>query len=1367
MSCGVFAAQSPMVFTHLSTADGLSQATVNDILQDSEGFLWLATENGLNRYDGIRIKRYYRERNNPEGLVADYIRAIDEDANGDLWLATEGSGLVKWNRRSDTFVSFRHRADDPDSLASDMVRGVLVDSRGQIWAATRDAGLDRLDPATGKVTHFVHYKDDSNSLSGNLNLYTVLEDAQGNIWVGTDAGLDRYNVETGRFDHYSPPNSAPGEHIILTLLEDHLGKIWVGTFDSGLLRLDPEDGRFDLYVHTPDNPGSLNHNQIGDVFEDAERRLWVGTSGGLNLLNRETGTFQHFVHDRANPTSLAENAIRSIMQDRSGLLWVGTGSNGVSRWNPRSWSLGHREPMWLPEVSMINAFADAPGGAIWFGTSIGLLRLETSGAITDRLGMDMLGDDTVMTLLTDRQGQLWIGTMSGGITLYRPDGTLERFTAQTHDALGANGIMSFFEDSQGRIWIGTFEGGLSVYDPNERSLFRYRDQTGEYPMLGRIRCSAITQDGQGRIWVATSGDGLFIIDPESRGVLHQFLHDPYQVGSIAVNAIYALFAEPQGGVWVGTSGGGLDYAADISGDVSQIRFENLSQPDGLSNDVIYGIEADGNGDLWLPSNNGLMRLNPQTRTIRTYYPNHGAQSEEFSFGAHFQSRSGYLYFAGNGGYNAFDPLQIQETMVQPPVLITDIAVQNQPVESSVAVSMLDALTLQHSDTSLVFEFAALDFTDPQRNQFAYKLEGFDEDWIALRNEHRVSYTNLDQGRYVFRVKAASADSVWNTQGVRLAVTVLPAPWRTWWAYLLYAILLLMLVAAVYLRQTRRMREQEEYAQRLAAEVKSQTAELNERNQQLAEASAAKSSFLARMSHEIRTPMNGVMGMTELLSSTPLTTQQNQYTQTISRSAQTLLQIINDILDLSKIEAGRVELESRPFDFEYVIDDCIALLAAQAQDKCLDLVADVDPQTPRILIGDEVRVRQVIINLLGNALKFTAEGEVTLRTSIGVGSNDHSHSAATQSVKTIRVEVIDTGVGIAEEGLAGVFDAFSQVDESTTRRFGGTGLGLSICKQLVELMGGKIGASSQENLGSTFWFELPLRAQSETPIAQAVSPLAGLRVLLALPSGSMIQAIARRLRAEGAIVQTVENIATRLNEDARDLAEGQPYDVFIADEQQLPELEQLVDQLQPDGNLQRPAGRSLGIVLTSLPAAMGEGASSSELPHGITTVRLTKPLAMSELSGAIASWASSANEAHNEEPQVETPAAQSASADGARVLVVEDNAVNQLVAEGMLEQLGFQTLTASDGREAIAALATGSFDLVLMDCQMPVMDGFEATRQLRASEGEGSHLPVIGLTAHASEHARQECLAAGMDDFLSKPYTADGLSAVLRRWIPTA
>jgi signal transduction histidine kinase/ligand-binding sensor domain-containing protein/DNA-binding response OmpR family regulator/HPt (histidine-containing phosphotransfer) domain-containing protein len=1338
----------PVYFEHLGLRDGLSESSVQAILQDSQGYVWLSTESGLNRYDGYRVRVYHRERGNPNALPSDSIWSIAEDVSHDLWLATIGGGLVRWNRASDRFEQFAHDAKRADSLASDDVRTLLMDTDGRIWVGTLGGGLDLFDPRTGRARHFRHRDGDPHSLASD-RVYALLRDHAGQIWVGTDGGLSRYQADRDEFDNIgrAPDGTGLSDPQVRALAEDHAGALWIGTLKGGLDRLEPGTDRLEVFRHDAANAGSLSHDRVTAILEDSAERLWVATANGLNLLARDRGSFVHYGRDADNPHSLRDNDVISLYQDRGGVLWVGTRSSGASHWNPNSWRLGHYRSAAFADTLVIS-FADDGADHVWVGTEgAGLIEIDTRSGGERRYGTDTavrLSDDRVMSLLRDHRGNLWIGTMAGGLDRLDPaTGRIQVWRASnTPHSLPADGVMSLYEDRHGMIWIGTFGGGIARFDPATEDFKRYPFGPESPDALSDARASAIVEDLLGNLWIGTAGGGLNLLDPGTGHFTH-FKRDDHDATSLADNGIYALHVDRTGNLWVGTADGGLDRVLGSSADPTHVRFENYAAL--LPSREVDGIESDRADRLWISTANGLVRLDPKTRATRVFHEWDGLQSEDFDSNAHYQDRAGNLYFGGNNGFNVFAPAEVDFTVPPPRVVLTSVVRLNQALPDGELPGPGRPLKLGYDDKLVTFDFAALDFTSPANNRYAYRLDGFDSAWIDAGAAHRATYTNLDAGRYLLRVRAAASDGAWSPDVLTIPVEVAPSPWNTWWARIGYGLLLLGVAGLLWRGWVERRNRERRYRVKLEHTVRERTRELEARNAELQVLTRAKSDFVAHMSHELRTPMNGVLGLTSLLLDTRLDAAQRRFAEGIHRSADSLLAVVNDVLDLSKIEAGKLALDPTPGDIGTIVEHAVEVLAPRAAGKALEILIDepLEP-LPQVRV-DGARLRQVLINLGGNAVKFTETGEVIFRI---------VPLARDGETLKLRFEVADTGIGIAAEHHAKIFEQFAQADDSTTRRFGGTGLGLAIARQIVESMGGAFALESAPGSGSTFSFELSF------PIVAAALPLAvtprldGLRVLIAADHAGARRRTADALRALGARPTAVASLAQACLE-----LRSSSFDAVLVDDP-LPDgsAVSLLEHVDSNFNF-RPRMVRLVSYANLSPIAQSTGGFDAELTKPLRVKRLAQALCERAHTGVVSSARVTT------EPRAPRAALQTPAAPLARVLVVEDQAVNREVARGMLHALGIASEEATNGAEALERLATGSFDAVLMDCAMPVMDGFQTTRALRQSADPMSRLPVIALTADATPEAREACRTAGMDDYLSKPFNRGALKAVLRRWLP--
>jgi signal transduction histidine kinase/ligand-binding sensor domain-containing protein/CheY-like chemotaxis protein/HPt (histidine-containing phosphotransfer) domain-containing protein len=1341
--------QQPMMLRHLTVADGLPQANVMSTLRDSQGFIWLGTEEGLARYDG-RVFTVYESASGAARLAGDsggdlwvaakdtgvarwrrsatlpgnFIWQIAEDKGGDLWIAVKDAGVARWHRSTDTFETFRNIRGDVNSPASDAVVAVLVDSGGRIWMGTSDAGVSILDPATGSFQHLRHDPESPGSLSSNVVTSLAL-DRRGDVWIGTAAGLDHW---LSRDQRLLP---VPGVRTKVShVAQDNDGSIWVGLIDSGLLHMDAQERVLERFHQGP-GP-ALASNNIRAVLRDRAGHLWVGTARGLDLLDERTGQFSHYTHDKGDAASLRDSDIMSLYEDSAGLLWIGTRYGGVSRWNPQSWEMGARRPRWLDQQAVM-AFSDAGAAQVWIGSFAGLHRYDTASdgvsgidAITGRT--NALRGQPVTSLQEGQDGSLWIGTGSAGLARLTPDNRLQWLGAAAGkpDGLSAPGVMALEMTRAGQLWVGTFEGGANIVDPRSGKVRQLPFGKGGAGGVSAANVTAILEDPRGNVWLGTEGGGVNLMSADGQ-VVRVFRNDPGSEESLPSNNIYSLAVDAQGRVWVGTEKG-VARLQDATAPPQQMKFGMLHFARGRDAKNVFGILTDPRGGAWISGNAGLTWVDPDRGLLRIYHREDGLQGEEFMFGAYHRLRDGRLAFGGPGGFNIFDAERLTARRAAPQPILTMIEVLGVESPGDLAYWNRRSMSLGYRENRVTFRFAVPDQTAPEHGKLSYRRPNLSEQWIDKGEERTVVLDELGAGDHVLEVRAAGADSPWSEPLV-LHIHRDPAPWQTKRAYAAYALVVLLAVGAIIWRQRRKFLEMQRTQEYLESQVELRTSELMESNRQLEEAARAKSDFLDRMSHELRTPMNGVVGMTELLTRTTLSATQSHLTKTIKASAQILLQIVNDLLDLSKIRAGKVELEKLPVDIGQVLEECTSLFTGAAESKGIELIVCPPADSRRALRGDPLRVRQVLMNLVGNAVKFTSQGEIVVRADI---------ETLDDASAMVHLSVTDTGIGIEPAVLAKIFDPFTQADEKTTRQFGGTGLGLAICRELAELMGGRITVESRQQIGSTFCLHLPMTLGEELP---EVPPLRASSAELLSRKPALLEALERHCAAFG-----IQPLA------AGNEVQGPPASGVV----------RVIDASTQEALLCRLLGGTevdrAGTVVLATPAEAERLGLRVLLPERAVVLKPVHRVALREaidiaMGGTVTS------------PSVST--ADRLGRLQGHVLLVEDDPVNAAVAEGYLAELGCTAVWVTSAKAAVTRIQTEHFDLVLMDLNMPDMDGFAATARIREHEAGRTRVPVIALTAHDARSYRPRVLAAGMDEILSKPYSLQECHQTLSHWIAAA
>jgi len=1240
--------------------------------------------------------------------------------------------------------------------------------------STGGGGLNLFDRAKHTFAHYRHNPADKNSIPDDYVNY-VFEDAANNLWVATESGLALFNRAAKTFTLYSNPFGQKGNEIKY-IQQDRSGNLWLGTMHAGIIVYNQAKNTYKQYIHKLNDDRSLSGDDLGfwsgGLLIDREGRIWVGTvNEGLNLYDQATDSFFHYRHESFDPHTLSQKTATALTEDKAGNLWVGTHRGGVSLYAPGADKFNlYRHDKGAASISYddVRSFCQDDNDHIWVGTDGGGLNLFDRKGHTfrqyhhDPLDPKSIGSDAITDIIKDKAGHIWVSAWAGGLNLLdRKTGSFIRFKNKPGDStsLSSDWVTKAFEDSEGNFWVGTWDG-LNLFDRKTHRFKRMvKDADGKTLSGSNIWC--IDEDHAGNLWIGTLDGGLNCYNLKTRrfSVYFNSAGTTQDLGSV--------FTDSRGRVWVGKAGLYLF-------DPLKRKFSLYTNKAGLAVNLIKSIGEDNSGNLWISGNNGLTGFNPDTYVARVFKANDGIQAGEFEYNAVFKANDGEMFMGGTGGLNTFYPGKITTNPFIPPVYITDFQIFNKniipgrpgsPITND--ITTVKQIRLAYDQSSVSFRFAALNYLLPGYNQYAFKLEGFDKDWIYAGNTNKAAYTNLDPGTYTFRVKAANNDGVWNNTGASVTIVIAPPFWATWWFRSLAVLAIVTILYALYryrlgVISMQKARLEKQVMERTAEvlqkveELNAQTASLQVLNDELKKktkqeksaredaekANQAKSLFLATMSHEIRTPMNGVIGMASLLRDTDQTSEQEEYTDTIITCGNNLITVINDILDFSKIESGKMEIEEADFDLRESVEEVMDLFAQQAAKQGIELLYHIGFDLPVEIVGDSLRLKQVLINLINNALKFTRKGEVFIKADVSKQMDD----GTLEIVFTVK----DTGIGIAAEKLPMLFKAFSQIDSSTTRKYGGTGLGLAISERLVKLMGGDIWVESSAGEGATFSFTIKTHACDIQPgIAREqadIKKLKGRKVLIADDNKTNLDILAMQLQHWGLAVVTASSAMQAL----KILSHNGDIHLLIAD-MEMPGMD--------DAEFMQAIDNTFVVPLIML-STVGDDVKKNL--RGVPSAILTKPVKQRPLCKAV--YAAIKHHADTSPPEKNISLFNEFFAQQfpLHILVAEDNLINQKLIQSVLHKLGYTADMAINGIEALAMMENRQYDVILMDVQMPGMDGLEATARIRERTFAYPQPFIIALTANALADDREICVNAGMDEYMAKPMKITELTDNLKK-----
>ncbi|MFD2164401.1 two-component regulator propeller domain-containing protein [Paradesertivirga mongoliensis] len=1037
--------QPELKLTNISREHGLSNSTVFCIYQDSYGFIWFGTGDGLNRYDGAQMQVYRNDAKINHTISDNYVKYIYEDSQRNLWVGTT-NGLNLFDRKLGRFKRFFF---NPEGKSGNDISCVLEDRKKNLWIGTHGAGLAILDKKVGKLRSIApEYKNKAPLSLNHIN--HLFEDSKQNLWIATNQGIVILDIKQKQLKKLDIQGKSRID--VRTICEDSQGKKWIATEGNGIFVYSPGTGKFHNYNHQEKQSSSLGSNLVRTLMIDKDGKVWSGcVTGGLNLLDSKTNSFYRYIPDRT---------VSALFEDNQGNLWAGTHRGGVYLYAPNAQKFNVVQIQTSPHIlsnNDVRAFFEDKKGNIWIGTDgggVSKYNPETKKAIKFRhqtASPNSLGSDFILDIIGDNNSNVWISSWGGGISLYNEKNS--KFTRylnrpQDSSSISSNYVHKMIPDEKGNFWVGTYFGGLN-YLNTVSGRFTRIPSTRNIPraMWGNNVISMCEDVKKGNLWIGTDDAGLNYFDKASQSFQHYF------VDGASLQEIRIIFKDRKNRIWVGAKGIYLYNR-------KKNRFDRYTKAPSLNADFIKGILEDDKGHLWISTLNGLVNLDPEKGSTRRFNTSDGLQSLEFEANAVLKTRNGVMYFGGINGYNYFHPENIPTNNFIPPVYFTELSIFNKravPLEEGSPLKedlpFVPVINLNYKQSSFSVSYAALNYTSPNNNQYAYKLEGFDKEWNYVGNATKASYTNLDPGDYILKVKAANNDGIWSNRIANLEISIAPPFWQRIWFQLITVALIISIV--YYVLSLKRKLELEKLEEKKKDEIHQMQLE-----------------FFTNISHEFRTPLALIIGRLDRLVKENSNKDLLPHIRSLFKNSAHLLNLLNELMDFRKVESGALQLHVSKGNLSSFLDELAEEFIILAQEKNIQLSIEKHEEISEAWFDRQV-MEKIITNLIHNSIKYTPPGgqisvEIVKEWPERTFENELSIRSGYNPVEALGIRVKDSGIGITRDSLKLLFERYFRITDAHL----GSGVGLAFVKSLAMLHKGDIYVSSEKNQGTEIVISIP-------------------------------------------------------------------------------------------------------------------------------------------------------------------------------------------------------------------------------------------------------------------------------------------------------